>query len=1244
MGGGDSLGNAANTTEEAPAAEAETEDSSGGEFEESPILLLVLLHKAIRAEISELRRLVVAAEENGACYLEVDIRRRFDFLKSVYKYHCAAEDEVIFLALDGRVKNISHTYSLEHKSIDDLFESIFCSLNGPLEDSGNKCEEFQELIFCVGTLQDTIYQHLLKEEKQVFPLLIKQFSDDEQASLVWRFLCSVPIMLLEDLFPWLTYFLSIDEQVGLKHCIRKVVPKDELLQKVVISWLDNKTRKSLGSCVQNGKLAQCPDEPTTSQDISKVNLSKIFFDRTLQWKKENCLLTNEEDNPVHGLRIWHSAIMSDFQKILEDLYEVRRSNKYSNLASVIVRIKFIVDVLIFYSNALSALFYPVLEDLAVVQPSFSYQPFPDRNEVKCLQRMLCYDNQISMPLSTFVEALCSKLESLVINVSEHFHLQETEVFPLISKNCNQETQQKLLFKSLHMMPLGLLKCAITWFSSHLPKDKFKPVLRGIEQSGFLENSFASLLHEWVRIGYSGKTSVEDLQDMFESRASYICEQIEDAETCRKVNLEMVKPFSVDMANNFSFSSSTGDFHVMKKHGTVYSSGINLHIFFPQTSSMRRPFPKFPANTVSVNSLEPSPMDHIYYFHKALRKDIEYLVLDSAELSENLGLLKDFHQHFHLLRSLYLLHSDAEDEVAFPALEAKQKVQNISHSYCIDHKLEVEYFDRISCILNELSELNLRVSITAGNSPDHNLMKYHELCFKLQDSCKSLQKILADHVHREEIELWPLFRECLSIEEQENITGHMLGRTGAEILQEMILWVMEFLTPEEQHAIMSLWRKAAKNTMFDEWLGEWWEGMNRYNTAKVADESNICCSQTENPLEIVSKYLCSEDSCDGGERFGYSCPVFSYGTKTDDKTDGHDEGQQNYDCCENTNLSCEKEEKVDVTDRVNKPPQFSLVTLKDGHRKNLLTMSQGELEAVIRRVSRDSSLDPQKKSYVIQNVLMSRWIVTQQLSNSENPISSYSGKLPGHCPSYRDTDKSIFGCKHYKKNCKLLAACCNQLFTCRRCHDDVSDHLMDRKSTTEMMCMQCLAIQPIHALCSTVSCNNFSMARYYCRICKLFDDEREIYHCPYCNLCRVGKGLGIDYFHCMKCNACMSRSLFMHVCREKCLEDRCPICHEDLFTSSIPVKALPCGHLMHSTCFQDYTCVQYTCPICSKSLGDMQVYFGMLDSLLAEEKIPDEYTGKTQPILCNDCEKKGSAAFHWLYHKCSFCGSYNTRLL
>jgi zinc finger-like protein len=59
---------------------------------------------------------------------------------------------------------------------------------------------------------------------------------------------------------------------------------------------------------------------------------------------------------------------------------------------------------------------------------------------------------------------------------------------------------------------------------------------------------------------------------------------------------------------------------------------------------------------------------------------------------------------------------------------------------------------------------------------------------------------------------------------------------------------------------------------------------------------------------------------------------------------------------------------------------------------------------------------------------------------------------------------------------------------------------------------------------------------------------------------------------------------------------------------------------------------------------MAVYFGMLDALLAAEQLPDEYQNRHQDILCNDCEQKGRSPFHWLYHKCGQCGSYNTRAI
>ena len=86
--------------------------------------------------------------------------------------------QVFFLALDAHVKNVACTYSLEHESIDLLFDSVFCCLNA-LEESENISKELQELVFCIGTIQSSICKHMLKEEKQVtllFLLLVIPFS------------------------------------------------------------------------------------------------------------------------------------------------------------------------------------------------------------------------------------------------------------------------------------------------------------------------------------------------------------------------------------------------------------------------------------------------------------------------------------------------------------------------------------------------------------------------------------------------------------------------------------------------------------------------------------------------------------------------------------------------------------------------------------------------------------------------------------------------------------------------------------------------------------------------------------------------------------------------------------------------------------------------------------------------------------------------------------------------------------
>ena len=135
---------------------------------------------------------------------------------------------------------------------------------------------------------------------------------------------------------------------------------------------------------------------------------------------------------------------------------------------------------------------------------------------------------------------------------------------------------------------------------------------------------------------------------------------------------------------------------------------------------------------------------------------------------------------------------------------------------------------------------------------------------------------------------------------------------------------------------------------------------------------------------------------------------------------------------------------------------------------------------------------------------------------------------GERPTRREADSSVslssevdtsiptpdrtLGCAHYKRNIKLQCSTCSKWYTCRFCHDEVEDHPLIRKETKNMLCMLCGHAQPAGGHC--IECVERT-AWYFCNVCKLWDDdtEKNIYHCDDCGICRVGKGLGKDFFHC-----------------------------------------------------------------------------------------------------------------------------------
>jgi len=313
----------------------------------------------------------------------------------------------------------------------------------------------------------------------------------------------------------------------------------------------------------------------------------------------------------------------------------------------------------------------------------------------------------------------------------------------------------------------------------------------------------------------------------------------------------------------------------------------------------------------------------------------------------------------------------------------------------------------------------------------------------------------------------------------------------------------------------------------------------------------------------------------------------------------------------------------------------------------LQKEQQEMRKKIINVQRDPNLTESQKAKKIQEIMTYQYKTIKHINtNLEHKDIDLNSPLTEEdkAPTYNDEENKILGCKHYQRAIKFQANCCGKWFTCRFCHDAASDHEVDRKKTTRMMCMYCNTVQPAGQNC--INCER-CLAKYYCDKCKLWDNEprKSIYHCDDCGICRIGKGLGEDYFHCKKCNACLAISLKdNHKCIERNLESNCPICGEYMFTSTSIVIFMPCGHCIHYKCHQEYIQTNYHCPTCFKSLANMNEYFRRIDTMLQQHKMPPEYENWHSYILCNDCEKRSYAKYHFLYHKCAYCSSYNTKVL
>ncbi|PHT46529.1 hypothetical protein CQW23_15687 [Capsicum baccatum] len=256
-------------------------------------------------------------------------------------------------------------------------------------------------------------------------------------------------------------------------------------------------------------------------------------------------------------------------------------------------------------------------------------------------------------------------------------------------------------------------------------------------------------------------------------------------------------------------------------------------------------------------------------------------------------------------------------------------------------------------------------------------------------------------------------------------------------------------------------------------------------------------------------------------------------------------------------------------------------------------------------------------------------------------------IEGDDHNRQNVGKMLYGCEHYRRRCKLRAPCCNQIFTCRHCHNEAKSalsnpkeqHEIVRHNVKQVVCAVCDTEQQVAGICSECG---VKFGEYYCEICRFYDDDttKEQFHCDDCGICRVGGRE--NFFHCKKCGSCYSVELRdNHLCVENSMKNHCPICYEFLFDSVKGTTIMNCGHTMHMECYAEMIHQnQYRCPICSKSVLNMSGTWQRLDLEIEATAMPEEYRYE---VCCSFLFYDACNCFHGVPNKrkkyVSVCLSY-----
>eukprot|EP00889_Picochlorum_renovo_P002701 jgi/Picre1/29731/NNA_005114.t1 len=480
----------------------------------SPLLVFYSqLHDAIRRELSGLFKTALSLEKESMRQdrrvSAVDsglkaLKERYKFLEELYKYHSSIEDEVLYPALDDKVRNVTLAYSVEHEDEEHLLEelsSILTSenaLKGFREDGGvdghsdgsvHTSEGLHKLARKVEEVHTTLTKHLEKEGEQILPLLQNNFSINEQAGLAVQFLCCIPYSAVKPMLQWLLGSLS-------KEDMRKL--SNQMAEAISDPWL----KKVIHNCLEPQEVAgELKEEHAGEESPQRVvgEPNEFVCCGYQSFAKEAALLNN---NPAAA-----GVSLEQLQGLAE-------------------RHRFIRAVCHFHSTSEDEILFPALNRSASPGVEISHQCEEDHSletaRFEALGRLLGDARACARRGAKEVSELIGELAEVAQKLSKSMHVhmarEESDIFPALMERLCPAEQRYIVWRLVQAMPLRLLERFMPWIASQISKTDLDMWLSDMRKASQTEQKpLVELLRQWA---FRSITGQELANEMTENPAAY----------------------------------------------------------------------------------------------------------------------------------------------------------------------------------------------------------------------------------------------------------------------------------------------------------------------------------------------------------------------------------------------------------------------------------------------------------------------------------------------------------------------------------------------------------------------------------------------------------------------------------------------------------------------------------------------------------------------------------------------------